>query len=64
MTERYLTSLIERVKSNVSLLDTVEFTTEKIYKVINKLKRKLTLDPKGFSPYLVKQLITALLGPL
>jgi len=48
-----------RVKANV-ILDAVEFTTEKICKVIKKLKPKLTRDPEGFSPYLVKQLITAL----
>jgi len=52
-----------RVKANVNL-DAVEFTMEKIRKVIKKLKPKLTREPEGFSPYLVKQLITALSGSL
>ena len=52
-----------RAKADVSL-DTVEFTTEKIHKVIRKHKPKHTGNPEDFSPYLVKQLITALPVPL
>ena len=52
-----------RAEANVSL-DAVEFTKEKVHRVIKKLKPKLTRDPDGFSPYLVKQLITGLSSPL
>jgi len=52
-----------RAKTNVCL-DGVQFTEEKIRRVIRKLKPKSTRDPEGYSPYLVKQLICALPGPL
>ena len=57
MTERWRTE----PKPVVGLMQrsgVLEFTKEKIHKVIKKLKQKFTRDPEGFSPYLVKQLIT------
>ena len=47
-----------------SKFDTVQFTAEKIYKVIRKLKPKMTCDPEGYTPFLVKQLVSALADPL
>jgi len=45
-------------------LDAEQFRTDKIHKAIKKLKPKFIRDPEGFPAYLVKQLITALPGPL
>ena len=47
-----------------SRLDIVHFTSAKIYRVVRKLKAKLTGDPEGYSPYLVKQLVSTLADPL
>jgi len=45
------------------MLDTVQFTVEKIYKVIRKLKPKMICDPDDYSPFLVKQLVSAFADP-
>jgi len=50
-------------ESNTTL-DTVQFTAEKIYKVIRKLKPKMTCDPDGYSPFLIKQLVSAFVDTL
>ena len=42
----------------------MQFSTDKIHKVSKKLKPKFTRDLEGLPTYLVKQLITALPGPL
>jgi len=52
-----------RDKSN-SMLDTVQFTAEKIYKVIRKLKPEMTCNPDGYSTFLVQQLASAFADPL
>ena len=52
-----------RTKSETNLT-TVTFTATKLYRVIRKLKPKLTCDIEGFSPYLIKQLASALVLPL
>jgi len=44
--------------------NTVQFTTEKIHKVIKRLKPKMTRDPEGYSPFLVKQLVSTFADPL
>jgi len=52
-----------RAESN-TMLETVQFTAEKIYKVTRKLKPKMTCNPDGYSPFLVKQLVSAFADPL
>ena len=52
-----------RAESNTKL-DTVQFTAGKIYKVRRKLKPKMTCDPDGYSPFLVKQLVSAFVNAL
>ena len=52
-----------RAEANIKL-DTVQFTAEKIHKVIKRLKPKITRDPEGYSPFLVKQLVSAFADPL
>ena len=44
--------------------NTVQFSTEKIHKVIKRLKPKMTRDPEGYSPFLVKQLVSTFADPL
>ena len=52
-----------RAEANIKL-DTVQFTAEKIHKVIKRLKPKITRDPEGYSPFLVKQLVSTFADPL
>lgn len=49
---------------NAPEITTVSFTAESIYATIKKIKSKLTIDPEGYSPYLLKQLVAALSSPL
>lgn len=52
-----------RVNSDMKL-DDIQFSAEKLHRVIKRMKGKMTCDPDGYSPYLIKQIITALAGPL
>jgi len=52
-----------RAEANTKL-DTVQFTAEKIHKAIKRLKPKMTRNPEGYSPFLVKQLVSAFADPL
>ena len=52
-----------RTKDDVSL-DMVQFTPEKIYRVVRKLRPKMTCDPEGYPPFLLKQLISVITHPM
>ena len=52
-----------RVNSDTKL-DDIQFSEEKLHRVTKRMKGKMTCDPDGYSPYLIKQIIPALAGPL
>jgi len=52
-----------RVESDMKLHD-IQFSAEKLYRVIKRMKAKMTCDPDGYSPYLIKQIISALADPM
>jgi len=60
----HLPEFPRRAESNTMLIDTVQFTAEKIYKVTRKLKPRITCDPDGYLPFLVQQLVSAFADPL
>lgn len=49
---------------NNDVLNSITFDPDSVYKAMKRLKSKLTCDPDGFPPYLLKQLASSLSDPL
>ena len=58
-----LPDLPTRVKSDMKL-DDIQFSAVKLHRVVKRMKGIMTCDPNGYSPYLIKQIISALADPL
>jgi hypothetical protein len=59
-----ITPRCERKVSMDTKIVTVKFEPDIIYNIIRQLKPKTTCDPEGFSPLLIKRLISSITYPL
>jgi len=59
----YTTKFPPRVKDGVKL-EAIRFSPEALIKACKRVKPKLTSGPDGYPPYLLKEIIRAIAGPL